>query len=410
MKTFVPRTCFFLLLFFAATAQAQHVIDSNGISRRALEYYLSRAVTMAEFLAADPFGNDGPYPYKADDVRLIGNIGARFIGRAIYRWGKEPALHNPAFLDQARALIQQVHQRDPEVIFQAAVFEAVSERVNEIPVPGWVFREFSLPVEARNFRYADMLNLQGKLVNHWGKGSSVPDITRQEARLWLMYLCGTYMNLGCEALHMGQIALIGMEDKGLEQWAAFMGKVRAYAKAHTRRQWVLLDAHTPSGGMVVNGKSLLDFNSFPLRIKEIPEKPMEGVLQTGYLDAFFGRSKACTTPSGWHADALPYLVEFDNFGVSRNPGVADTSSHFIWGYDEITWLYLQPEAYRGQWLRYAYNWLAEHDSNGFLQMPVSRIISRGRGFRGERFRGNIRSAACPEGNNMELVIRDIWRK
>lgn len=412
MKTIFPRSCILLMpmLVFCLVTRAQHTIDSNGLSRKTLEYYLGRAVTMAEFLAVDPFGNDGPYPYKADDVRLIENIGAKFIGRAIYRWGHETVLNDPAFMEQARALIKQVHDRDPEVIFQAAVFEAVSEKVNAVPIPAWVFEAFAIPAEQRNFRYADMLNLKGKFVNHWGKWGSVPDITRQEAQLWLMYLCGTYMNLGCEALHMGQIALMGMEDKGLKKWAEFMGKVRAYARTHTRRHWVLLDAHTPSGGMVVDGKSLLDFNSFPLRIKPVPEKPMEGVLQVGHVDAFYGRSQGCTTPSGWQCEALPYLVEFDNFGVSRTPGVADTASHFIWGYDEITWLYLQPEGYRSQWLRYAYDWLAAHDRNGFLQMPVSRIISRGRGFHGERFRGNIRSAACPEGNNMELTIKEIWEK
>ncbi len=52
----------------------------------------------------------------------------------------------------------------------------------------------------------------------------------------------------------------------------------------------------PQGGMVVDGKSILDFNSFPLRIKEIPEKPMDGVLQVGYLDAIFRRSMGCVTP------------------------------------------------------------------------------------------------------------------
>lgn len=416
MKTILPRcgrllkpVLFFSLIFSAAAASAQKAtFDSNGISRQALEYYLSRSVTMAEFLAVDPHGNDGPYPYKADDVRLIGNIGAKFIGRAIYRWGHETTLTKPDFWQQAGDLIKQVHDKDPEVIFQAAVFEAVTEQVNAVPVPAWVFQVFQLPVETRNFRYEDMLNLQGKLVNHWGRGRSVPDITRQEAQLWLMYLCGAYMNLGCEALHMGQIALMGMEDKGLRKWAEFMARVRTYASTHTRRNWVLLDAHTPSGGMVVDGKSLLDFNSFPLRIKEIPEKPMEGILQVGYLDAFFGRSEGCITPSGWKCDALPYLVEFDNFGVSKNPGVADTASHFIWGYDEITWFFLQSETYRNKWLKYAYSWLAGHDKNGFLQMPISRIISRGRGFPMVRNRGNTRSENCPEGINVEETVKEIW--
>ena len=398
-----------LLLLSASVAQAQQ-FDANGISRSSLEYYLDRSVTMAEFLAADPYGNDGPYPYKEDDVRMIKDLGAKFIGRAIYRWGHEKTLTNPDFLEKARDLIQQVHAFDPEVIFQAAVFEAVTIQVNDIPIPGWVFKALQLPEEKRHFRYADMLNKDGKFVDHWGKDRSVPDITRQESQLWLMYLCGSYINLGCEALHMGQISLMGMADKGLRTWSAFIDKVRAYAKTHSRRHWVLLDAHTPSGGMVVDGKSFLDFNSFPLRIKEVVNEPMRGVLEVGYLDAIYRKSKGCITTSGWRCDALPYLVEFDNFGISRNPGVADTASHFIWGYDEVSWFYLQPETDRNNWLRYAYNWLAEHDKNGFLQMPISRIVTIKRGAPMIRNRGNTKSENCPVGINVEETVKALWKK
>jgi len=63
--------------------------DETGITRENLENYLDRAVTMAEFLTVDPFCNDGFYPDKERDVKLIQNIGAKFIGRAIYRWGDE---------------------------------------------------------------------------------------------------------------------------------------------------------------------------------------------------------------------------------------------------------------------------------------------------------------------------------
>jgi len=399
---------FFFLVLFPAFGNAQN-FDSTGISRKSLEYYLSRSVTMAEFLAVNPFGNDGPYPYKEDDVRLIRNIGAKFIGRAIYRWGKEATLTDPAFFKAAGELIRQVHQNDPEVIFQAAVFEAVSQEVNQVPVPEWAFLALGMQVEKRNFSYSEMLNKKGKFVDHWGKGSSVPDITRPEARLWLMFLSGTYMNLGCEALHMGQIALMGMEDEGLHTWAEFLGKVRDYAKQHTARHWILLDAHTPSGGMVVEGRSILDFNSFPLRIREIPGQPMQGTLQVGYLDAIFNRSKACITPSGWKCESLPYLVEFDNFGISDHPGIADVNSHFIWGYDEISWFYLLTEKERNAWLPYAYRWLRDNDPNGFLQMPLSRIVTPGNGQSATRFRGNTRSVACPVGAGVEETVKMLWK-
>ncbi|MES2828773.1 MAG: hypothetical protein V4687_11470 [Bacteroidota bacterium] len=406
MKT-LATLIFILALTFSLNAQGQE-FDSTGISREKLIYYLKRAVTMAEFLAVDPYANDGPYPYKKDDLRLINNIGAKFIGRAIYRWGKEAELANPDFIKQAASLIKEVHRKDPEVIFQAAVFECITPQVNQIEVPEWAFQAINQPVKKRSFRYNDMLNVRGKMVNHWGNNSAVPDITRPEAQLWLMYLCGTYMNLGCEALHLGQISLMGMEDPELRVWNTFIQKVRNYARYHTAHKWVLLDAHTPKGGMIVDGVSLLDFNSFPLRIKEIPERPMEGMLQVGYLDAIFQRSMACKTPSGWDCTRLPYLVEFDNFGISDKPGVANTSSHFIWGYDEITWFYLLPEKKRNEWLKYSAHWVAANDLIGWLQMPVSRIITPGNGSSSNRYRANSRSKECPVGLNVEETIKKIW--
>ncbi|MGF6847740.1 hypothetical protein QFZ51_002975 [Chitinophaga sp. W3I9] len=395
---------------WAMTARSQPPsFTGKGITRPALEYYLDHAVTMTEFLSVDPYASDAPYPNKEDDIRLIRNIGAKFIGRAIYRWGGESVLNNKDFLHQAKRMVQEVQKNDPEVIFQAALFEQISEQVNTIPVPAWAFKALGLPSEDRRFRYDSMLNTKGKLVNHWSKGNSVPDITRVETQLWFMFLAGTYMEVGCEALHLGQIALIGMEDPQLTEWAAFLEKLRAYAKDHTRHHWVLLDAHTPSGGMVVNGKSLLDFNSFPLRIKSVPAHPQEGILEMGFTDALFGRSKGGITPSGWKAASMPYLVELDNFGISDHPGVPDTTTIYPWGFDEISWFYQQPEQYRHNWLQYAHQWVAAHDANGHLQMPVTRVVTLGRRKPRLKYRANTRSAQCPDGMDDEATIKSIWQ-
>lgn len=400
----------FILLTVSQTSFAQKEscrFDSLGISREVLENYLKRSVTMTEFLSIDPYENDGPYPYKDDDVRLIKNIGAKFIGRAIYRWGNESVLTVPDFLEQAKQLIAKVHAHDEDVIFQAALFEIVTQDVNKIPVPDWVFKALGRSPENRNFNYDNMLNPAGKMVDHWRKGSSVPDITQPETQLWFMFLAGVYINIGCEALHLGQTALIGMADPHLTHWDTFLQKLRNYAKTASRRGWILLDAHVPTHGMVVDGRSLLDFNSFPLRIKEIPDKPQQAILEMNYLDALYGRSKACVTPSGWECESLPYLVEFDNFGCSAKPGESTVESHFIWGYDEISWFYLQSEEYRKQWLQYAYNWVRTHDANGFLQMPVSRIVSLCKGKGRGKYRANTKSRNMPDGMNLEETIKKL---
>ena len=396
--------------FVTGTEGKSYHFDASGISREVLENYLERSVTMSEFLGVDRYAIDGPYPFKDDDLRLIKNIGAKFIGRAVYRWGREDALNDPDLLGQAQHIIEQVHAFDTDVIFQGALFEIVSENVEKVPIPAWAFEAMELPVEPRNFSYKKMLNPDGKMVETWRRGSSVPDISQTETQLWFMYLAGAYIGIGCEALHLGQTALIGMADPDLLHWASFIGKLRKYARTAARRGWILLDAHVPTGGMVRNGVSLLDFNSFPLRIKEIPDKSQQALLEVGYLDGLYGRSKGCITPSGWSCASLPFLVEFDNFNCSRTPGQSTIDSHFIWGYDEISWYYQQDEAYRQQWLRYACQWVREHDANGFLQMPVSRVVSlcgeRGR----TKFRANTLSTAMPEGLNLEETIKELWNK
>lgn len=159
--------------------------------------------------------------------------------------------------------------------------------------------------------------------------------------------------------------------------------------------------------MLRNGISLLDFNSFPLRIKAVPEKPYDAVLQVHYLDAIYKRSKGCISPSGWKCESLPYLVEFDNYGKGKIPNVADTTSIFVWGWDEISWFSMQSEPARNAWLHYAWNWIKANDTNGHLEMPVSRMITCPNQTKGI-YRANTKSDACPVGYSQEETIKSIW--
>ena len=56
----------------------------------------------------------------------------------------------------------------------------------------------------------------------WGPGASVPDITRVETQLWFMFLIGSYVDIGVEAVHLGQVYLIGMNDRGWQTWDSFL--------------------------------------------------------------------------------------------------------------------------------------------------------------------------------------------
>jgi hypothetical protein len=368
----------------------------GSITREVLENYLARSITMMDLCS----GRIDP----TDDIRMLGRIGAKFAGRTVYLWGGEQ--HLDAKLKHARDTAARLHKQDPDMILQAGIFEIVTTEVEKVPVPEWALAEFGLPSEKRTFRYAGMLFDGGRFHDHWQKGASVPDITKVETRMWFYFLARQYVDAGMEAIHWGQVALIGAGDKDFAAWRDVLSRARKHAARAARRRLLICDAHTPDGGPIHEGRLLFDFHSFPMRIKEVVGKPQEGVLEVGYLDSIFKRSKGGVAPSGWKCGSLPYLVEFDNWGVSPKPGEGG-QPWWTWGYDEITWFAHQPEDYRNRWLRYAYEWVRTTDRNGYLEMPGSRCIHHPVGAQWW-YRANARSAACPDGYGQEDAIRSVW--
>lgn len=370
------------------------------VSRTVLENYLSRAITIQGLLTRqDDF---------EDNLRMIRHIGAKFIGRSVCQWGGEDRLLDNFAIE--KKLIPQVHRADPDIILEACIFEIVTSKVDQVAIPAWAFAAFGLKTEKRNFRYENMLFTDGRFHDQWGSGASVPDVSRPETQLWFYYLARNYIDMGIEAIHFGQMELIDRNDPHLDHYWQVLSLIRAYAKKHARRHMVWCDAHVPSGGLVRDGKLLLDFHAFPLRIKETPDTPEHARLELGFSDGIYRRSKGGMTYSGWSCDHLPYLVEFDNYGVSHHPGQANTEGSgfdWIWGYDEITWFAEQPKTYRTTWLHYAWDWVRKIDPNGFLEMPGGRTMTSPLDHR-RWYYANDSSAAMPEGAGDEETIRAIW--
>jgi hypothetical protein len=397
----LPAFC--ILWIMPAIARDFHF--DSAISRPVLENYLARSISFTELLhddlnqPRDPRGVD-----PRDNLRLILDTKTKFVGRSLMLWGHESNL--APFLKTAKPFAEALHKADPDIILQAAEFEIVTTNVESIFIPERVLVEFGQPLTNRTFCYEDMLYANGHFVNHWGSNASVPDMSRLETRMWFYFLAASYIDAGIEAIHFGQVGLMDNNDPHHAGWLDMLGRVRAYAHQHARRHLVVCDAHTPTGGYVENGRLLFDFHSFPLRITAVINRPYQGILQTGYADSIFKRSKGGITPSGWSCEHLPYIVEFDNFG-SHNPG-KPSASPFIWGWDEITWFALTPEAERNAWLRYAWNWVKDTDPNGHLEMPGSRVLRTGNREGPQWYWANTRSAACPNGFNTEETIKEIW--
>lgn len=377
------------------TAGRSYAFDGT-MSRDVLESYLSRAISMEGLL-----NGRGDL---TDNIRMLKSVGAKYVGRSLCLWaGEANLLRN---LERAKQQIPLVHQADPDMILEACVFEIVTPQVEQIAVPDWAFQALGLPVEKRSFRYADMIYPPGQR-RDWPGSGSVPDVSRPETKLWFYFLARSYIDIGIEAIHWGQMEIMNRNDRDLAHWSQVLDLARAYAAKHARRHMLVCNAHVPSGGLVRNGKLLLDFHAFPLRVMEVPDHPEEAVLKVGFADSIYLRSKGGQTFSGWKCDHLPYLVELDNWGASRNPGQPRQGGNWVWGYDEISWFAHQSKEYRAHWLRYANDWVRKTDPNGFLQMPGSRTVRSPLDHR-RWYYANAPTTAIPEGLDDESAIREIW--
>lgn len=408
------RVLFFCLVFFVCLAAsgcrgggaAERDYDFQGsISREVLENYLSRATTFCELLNSEK--TEGELEGSVEDnIRCIRNMGAKFIGRSIYMWGRESRL--PGLLERGKAVVERVHGADGDIVLQGCAFEIVTKDVENLKVPRWVFDEFGVEYSDRMFKLDAMRYGGGHMKDKWGSPNAiVPDISRLETRMWFYFLVRSYIDIGVEAIHFGQVEIMDDNDADHRYWQDLLNRVRRYGRTNSRRGFLICDGHVPSGGVYgADGKLLFDFHSFPLRIEEVAGKPEHGELIVGHFDSIFGKSGGGVTPSGWECASLPYLVEFDNFGASGREG-QNIGQHWIWGYDEIGWWARQSDEYRRKWLSYAWGWVRSNDANGYVQMPGARILHypvKGRKW----YYVNTPSEKTPGGFGDEETVKAIW--
>jgi uncharacterized protein (TIGR03437 family) len=157
------------------------------------------------------------------------------------------------------------------------------------------------------------------------------------------------------------------------------------------------------------GNLLFDYYYAGTRARENPNSPQDCVLRQ-YGDTIFGRSLGGIAPSGWSCDQLPYTVELDP-GPNPNPGVP-IGYPWQWGYCEPTWFMNQPDAYRADWLHYAFNWVKAIDPNGHYR-PIGRCGSNApQNFWYNAdipwYLGSPSNLIYFRGFNDEPVIKEIW--
>lgn len=383
----------------------KYAIIGNTMSQDVLCNYLDRSVTMSGAKTQD---------YA---INFITNVGAKYVSRFACSW--YPAYSEYSTYATQKAFIERLHEKDPYVILEACIFETTTKNVETIPIPAYVFEAFGLPVVNRNFDYESMCFPDGSFLNQWATNCSIPDITQLETQMFFYHRAVEYIDMGYEALHMGQVHHIGKYDTNFACYTKLHKMIRDYAKKNARRGIVILNAHT-HGLLGNDGVSLFDFNSFPARpmedgtVAHVPTEadPQRAKFAVNHLDSIYGKSIAAVTPNGWKCDSMPYYVEIDNWGNDINavniPNTADIS---CWGMDEISWFFNQPDWYRAEFLEYAHNWVKNTaPGDGFFCMPGERTA--------QRFDANKKVIAYwyygynpsthPNGIGDEEVIKRIW--
>lgn len=375
------------------------------ISKEVLENYLSRSATAAFMIHTKTL---------EDDLRAIKNLGIKFLGRVSGIW--EPDNDDNEHFAKSKYLAERIHEVDSEIILQACIFEAVYKHIENFRVPAYVFEAFGLEPEDRGFQFEEMKFPQKPNGFIWGEDGALPDINRLETRMWFYYRATRYIDCGYEALHMGQIHLYSANDRGMVKLRELLEMIRAYGKKNARRHKVLLDAH--SHGISIQGQLLLDYHAMPYtRFPLLKPKGEKLVLVRE------GFSEGGKNPNGWTADAMPFLMEYDNWGGKvlddfDSCSYEERAFKDWWGYDQIGWFANQDEEGQKHFLEYTYKWTQINNVNAYFQIPFRRGLETAavkmvradnqQEDRQDYYQINTKSAACPMGFSQEETIKQLW--
>ena len=125
-------------------------------------------------------------------------------------------------------------------------------------------------------------------------------------------------------------------------------------------------------GKYSSGKLLFDYHAMPFTRMPLLEVPGEELVlvREGY-------SEGGENPNGWSAKAMPYLMEYDNWGglvVDDRKKIPreELAWRDWWGYDQIAWFANQPEESRN------ISWSTPTNGQiSTIQMPTLNCLSAG---------------------------------
>ena len=228
------------------------------------------------------------------------------------------------------------------------------------------------------------------------------------------------MNAGIEAIHFGQLELVGRNDPEYRNWADLL-RTRASLCGEEGPQ-ALGDLRRPRAqGRAGGGRQA------PARFPRVSVASQrggglsaEGDFGGGLLGRIYGRSHGGMAPSGWKCEHLPYLVEFDNFGGTDTPGAGlpgAAAPRFSPGdTTRSRGSRSSPSPIETSGCATPGTGLRNTTATVFWRCPAaacSRTVPRTRARPVEEstwYFANTKSPACPQGFSQEETIKAIWRE
>jgi hypothetical protein len=298
---------------------------------------------------------------------------------------------------------------DPEMVLEACVFETVSPGVEQIPIPDWVFTALGQPAEKRNFIFTNMIYAAAKQRRAMGRNAQVPDETRMETQLWFYYQAASYIDAGFEGIHFGQVEIMNKNDPDNAPLGAACLQSGSRLRGQTRptSHGVVQRPRSHRRPPCTNGNPLLDFNAFPLRIMETPDKPQEAILKLDFPTAFITRARAAGLSAAGRATICPTswsLTTMASAGI-RGSRMRKAISSGFGAMTKSLGSRIRPKITAPSGCNTPGIGCGRRTPNGYLEMPGSRTATSPDT---RWYFANNPSPAVPNGMGDEEAIRAVW--
>jgi len=381
----------------------------GSMSEEQLHMYLDKAIDMNGLSlytwTDDLIESAPPLEYATladhnDDIRMILNIGAKFIGGMMEFESAFDRLMTG--LDQFKTDVDTLHATDPDIICEARLDEAIDSTAVYVNVPGYVFDAFGQPHVLRTFQPTLMFYDSPADACSYAVDIPAIDITKTESQMWIYFIATTAIEYGAEAVIFPNAIIINCQDDGNAKVWYVANLVRDYARnppsgppsapyglIGARRKMVLVGGDAipiPNGLGGYGTKETMYFDPAPAAPLPEWQRQLIWDYNLAAIQSFCKPTSIlpCTPdflpvildptsqnwltliqggkhPLGWYCAHMPCVIENDNDAPYFDSGCnyycnnqSAVTWRPFWGYDASSWYPAQSPWFRNIMAQYFY--------------------------------------------------------